>query len=241
MSWRSETSSIPEDYYCKSNVEGLTLLSAALTLDTKDKSMTPPLLERKKMNPFVRLLAIICGVIVIALGLVKMYRGIQEIRGAGGDPQFKPLLEETDKAVSAANKASQEAQPLFQQFLDDIDKSGLSTVRTQKKDAAQKLIDLFGEAVEQYQLAAQKSDEAARHSTIEKTKSFLTTKARAYGLLAQARTINRGIVRLVLDDPATKLEQLLPKLQEAAARRDTAQKSGVDLDAEAEATAKKSK
>lgn len=203
--------------------------------------MTPPLLERKKMNPFVRVLAIICGVIVIALGLVKMYRGIQEIRGAGGDPQFKPLLEETDKAVSAANKASQEAQPLFQQFLDDIDKSGLSTVRTQKKDAAQKLIDLFGEAVEQYQLAAQKSDEAARHSTIEKTKSFLTTKARAYGLLAQARTINRGIVRLVLDDPATKLEQLLPKLQEAAARRDTAQKSGVDLDAEAEATAKKSK
>jgi hypothetical protein len=201
--------------------------------------MTPPP-ERKKMNPVVRALAIICGLTVMGLGLAQVYRGIQEMRGAGGDAQFKPLLEDTDKAVTAANKTSQEAQPILQQFLDDIDKSGLLTVRAEKK-VAQELTDLFSKAEEQYQLAAQKSDEAARHTSSEKTKSFLTKKATAYRLLAQARTINQEIVRLVMDDPATALGELLPKLQEAAGRRDTAQESGVDLDAEAEAMAKKSK
>jgi hypothetical protein len=195
--------------------------------------MTPAKLE--KLSPLLRVILIIGGAAVIALYGLRMYRGLHEVWGAGDDSKFKALAAAGDQAAATGNKVSREAQPLLAQFLSDLDKMGLAAVRAEKGDAGKKLIALFGEARDQYSTGGQKYAEAAQQIRNEKMKSFLLTKARTCRFFAEARTINRDMVSLVLNDPATKMEQLFPKLKEAAARRDAAQKSAVDSDAEAEA------
>jgi hypothetical protein len=204
--------------------------------------MTPlPAAAPKKMNPVLRVFLIICGLIILAGGIAKIYKGWNEMRSASGDAQFKPLLEENDKAIAEANKLSQEAQPMFQTLLDDVDKLGLDHVRAKESDTALKIDDLFGKAAEQFRIAVKTSKEASRHHTDETMKSFLVKKGESYVLFAEARDDNREIIRLILNKSILKIDDLLPKLQEAAGRRDAAQKKAMDTDAEAEAMTKKSK
>lgn len=195
--------------------------------------MTTPI-KQEKLSPLLKVVLIVGGTIAIALWATKTYRGLHE-GWTGGGSKFKTLAEAADNAAATANKVSREAQPLLLQFLGDLDKMGLPAVRAQKGEAGQKLIALFGEARDQYSTGGQKYGEAAGQTTNEKMKSFLLAKARTCRFFAEARTINCDMVRLILNDPATTTEQLIPKLQEAATRRDAAQKSAVDSDAEAEA------
>src|ERR1700730_2048455 len=203
--------------------------------------MTTPTTTPKKANPLLRIFLIICALIIFAGGIAKIYKGWHETRSVAGDAEFKPLLEENDKAIAEANKLSQEAQPMFQTLLNDIDKLGLDQVRAKESDTAQKLDDLFGKAADEFRHAVKTSEAAGQHNADATMKAFLAMKAKSYTLFAQARDTNREIIHLILDKSIVKIDDLLPKLQEAAGRRDDAQKKAMDADAEAEAMAKKSK
>jgi hypothetical protein len=66
----------------------------------------------------------------------------------------------------------------------------------------------------------------------------MTTKAKGYRLGADAREMTQQMVKIIMNDPATTIADILPKLQELAARRDTADKAAVDQDRQAEAMTK---
>jgi len=170
-----------------------------------------------------------------------MYQGWHELRPSGRDAQFKPLLEESDKALAAATKLSQEAQPMLQMLLSDIDKVGLDQVRAKETETAQKIDDLFGKAAEQFRRATETSKQAAQHQTDETMKAFLAKKGKGLTFFAQACDIDREIVHLVLDKSIVKLDDFLPKFKEAAGRGNAAQKNAMETNAEAEAVFKKSK
>src|ERR1700680_3442090 len=146
-----------------------------------DNITTPPAAP-KKMNPLLRIFVIICALIVIAGGIAKVYKGWHEWRGAAGDAEFKPLLEENDKAIGEAKRISMEAQAMFQTLLNDIDKIGLDQVRAKESDTAQKIDDLFGKAAEEFRHAVKTSEQAAQHHTDAKMKAFLATKGKSYTL-----------------------------------------------------------
>jgi hypothetical protein len=203
--------------------------------------MTPPPIAPKKANPLLRIFLIICALIIFAGGIAKIYKGWHGTRSAAGDAEFKPLLEENDKAIGEANKLSQEAQPMFQTLLNDIDKLGLDQVRAKESATAQKIDNLFAKAADEFRHAVKTSEAAGQHNTDATMKAFLAMKGKSYTLFAQARDTNREIIHLILDKSIVKIDDLLPKLQEAAGRRDDAQKKAMDADAEAEAMAKKSK
>jgi len=202
--------------------------------------MTTPPEQAKKMNIWLRVLIGVCGLIAVVGGIAKMTHGIQEIRGASHDgAQYKQTLQEIDAAVEAANKYGLEAAPTFQKLLNDIDSQGLATVRKQEKQSALNVAELFGKSAEQYRIAAAKSQAAAKQNIKDSFKPFFAAKTRGYGFFAQAREMNQQITKLVIDESIPKFEDLLPKMQEVATRRDAAQKSAEEAEAEATELGKK--
>ena len=190
------------------------------------------------MKLVARLVVVLIGLAAIVIGIAQFRRGVKELRGPDSDPRIKQIRADVDTAVGEANRNSANAQPLFQQLLGDVDTLGLAKVREQQRDAARKISDTFGRAAEQFRLAATHLDDWAALNPDEKTMAYLTTKKRGYTLAAQAHDVNQEILRLVLDDSIRTLDELLPKLQEAAARRDALQKSSTEAEAQANDMAK---
>lgn len=164
-----------------------------------------------------------------------------EIRNAGGSAEFKQLLQEIDTADEASDKSRLEAWPMFDKLLSDVHNLGLATVRQQQKEVAQKVTDLFGKSAEQNRLAAKKSEEAAEKEPRAKFKPFFTHKAQSYEFYAQVLAINQEIVRLVFDESIAKVDDLMPKVEEAEKRRLAAGKNGNEAEAKANAIAKEMK
>jgi hypothetical protein len=159
---------------------------------------------------------------------------IRKLPGSvGGDAQFRRLGQEADKAVEIAGKMTLEALPLFQDLIDDVEKLGLSRVRTERKDAARVVSDLFGKAAAQLRLAAAKCEEAAQHHPEPQMKAFMIAKAKGYRLGAQPRELNQQFISVIMEDSASSVDDILPKLQELAGRRDKANQASLDQDNEA--------
>ncbi|HEX3655241.1 MAG TPA: hypothetical protein VHV55_05530 [Pirellulales bacterium] len=195
--------------------------------------------EPKQKSALTRVLIVICGLTAMVFGGLQMYRGVTEIAGAGDEPQYQQAIKESNDAIVGANQLSQDTQPVFLELLNDVDKLGLDDVRRQKQAAADQLIEQFGKAAAQFRLAAQKLDEAAGHHVKPEFKPYFVDKSQGYRHFADACDANQQIVRLVVDKSITKLDALLPKIQALAARRDAAEKAGVDAAAQADAVAKK--
>ncbi len=180
-------------------------------------SDTPLPAYRPKMNPLVRIIVVVCGIAAITVGIFQMTRGFREMKM---DPEVERLSKESDSAFSQANKFLEEAAPVFQAVLDGVDKDGLAAVRTQKEDEATRAAGLYEQAAQQLRLAAQKATDAAALKPGGNAPAFLETKAEAYRNFAAARDINRDIARMVLDESIKTSEELVPKVLEAAGRRD---------------------
>lgn len=172
---------------------------------------------RPKMNPLVRVVVMICAFVAIVGGIMQMTRGFRDMKG---DPEVGRLSQESDTAFNQANQFLGEAAPLFQAMLNAVDQDGLAAVRTGKKDEAAKAATLFEQAAEQLRLAAQKAMDAAARKPPGNAVAFLETKAEAYRNFAAARDLNRDIARMVLDESIKTGEELVPKILEAAGRRD---------------------
>ena len=156
----------------------------------------------------------------------------------GGDAEFQRLFKEGETAIAAASTASLDAQQRFQKLLSEIEKLGLKRVRAERKDTARTISALLGKAVTQFRVASSKCEEAAKHHSDDRVRAFMTTKAKGYRLGADAREMTQQMVTIILNDPATTIADILPKLQELAARRDAVDKAAVDQDRQAEAMTK---
>jgi hypothetical protein len=190
--------------------------------------------EPKKKNPLVIVATLICGLAAMVLGGVQMTRGLSEIFGTGNTAEIKKHLDESDLAIDEANKFNLAAAPEFASLMQDVDSLGLKAFREQKQEAAQQVSDQFGKAAAEFHNAAKKLHEAAELSTKDKFKSYVASKTLAYDSAAQVCEQNQEIIRLVLDKAFDKLEDVLPKMQEVAARRDAAQKVTSEATVEAD-------
>ena len=169
------------------------------------------------MKPWVRILVMICGLVVMAGGIAKIGRAFQ---GTKVDPEVTRLSQESDRAFTKANQLLEEAGPIFKRVLDSVDEDGLAAVRTGKKDEAAKAAALYQQAAEQLRQAGLKALDAAALKPAGYAVAFLETKAEAYRTFAAARDLNRDIALMVLDESIKTGEELVPKVLEAANRRD---------------------
>ncbi len=208
-----------------------------------DSLSTPPLPPAepppKKQSLAVRLILAICGVIVMVGGVIKVVSGIHEMLGSGTDKQTDQLTADSDKAIDEANRNVTEAQPVYQGFLNDVDKVGLTEVRAKEKEIEKKASDLFAKSSDAFHAAEKKLEEASQRNINEKLKLFFAAKIKSYGYYAESADVNREIVRLVLEDPIADIDALMPKITEAANRRDEALKNAAKASADADEIVKK--
>ena len=184
-------------------------------LGNMDDSTTP--VPKPKKKPIMRVIAAVLGLAGLVGGISQMKSGFRQLKV---DPEVGRLSQESDSAFSQANKFLEEAAPAFQAVLDSVDKDGLASVRAGKKAEAANAAMLYEQAAEQFRKAAQKAMDAAALKPPGNTVAFLETKAEAYRNFSAARDINRDIARMVLDETIRNDEELVPKVLEAAGRRD---------------------
>ena len=65
-----------------------------------------------KSSMFQRAILLVCGLIGIVFGVIRMYQGVNEIIGSGEGPAVRKLLEESDQAIEDANKLTKDVNLL---------------------------------------------------------------------------------------------------------------------------------
>ena len=174
----------------------------------------------------------LCGVIVLLGGIAQIWKGVKTMRG-GNSPEFTALVEQSDKAAQEGNRHADETQPLFQQIMTDIDKVGLPQVRAEQRELATRAADGFGKAVERFAFAGKKLEESEALNKHDRLKPFLEKQAKSYSLFAQMLQVNQEMIGMVLDESIGTVDALLPKLNEAAARRTALKNEATAAGAEA--------
>ena len=196
-------------------------------------SNSPAPAARLKMSPLVRIIVVVCGIAAMIAGIIQIKKGVGEIAGAKLDPEVERLMEESDAALAEGNRHILAAAPLLQSALDAVDKDGLAAVRAQQAADLQKAGQLFGNAAEQLHLAARKLNDAAAHKEAGAWKPMFDAKARSYQHYAASKTINQEICRMLLDESLKTIDEVTPKILEAAKRRDEIEAKGNEATAQA--------
>ena len=75
-----------------------------------------------RKSPLYTALAVVFGIIVLAGGAAKLYRGFSNLTSSGLDPKVGELLRESDAAIAEVNRETNAVVPAFQELLNDFDK-----------------------------------------------------------------------------------------------------------------------
>ena len=204
-----------------------------------ENSESPEPASKPKVSILIRVILGVCGIVVMAGGIRQMADGLGI--GSGMSREVKQLLAESDAALEEANRLGQEASPIFQDLLNKIDSDGLDVVRSQMKESAQKSGSLMGQAATSFQAAAKKLDEAVALKPDKSIIEYLMLKSQSYGKFAGARSLNEEIARMVMDGSIPTINDLTPKVLDAARRRDEMEAAAVEIAANAEVIAAKKK
>ncbi|MBP6782605.1 MAG: hypothetical protein KA152_02375 [Verrucomicrobiales bacterium] len=204
-----------------------------------ENSESPEPVSKPKVSILIRVILGVCGIVVMAGGIRQMADGLGI--GSGMSREVKQLLAESDAALEEANRLGQEASPIFQDLLNKIDSDGLDVVRSQMKESAQKSGSLMGQAATSFQAAAKKLDEAVALKPDKSIIEYLMLKSQSYGKFAGARSLNEEIARMVMDGSIPTINDLTPKVLDAARRRDEMEAAAVEIAANAEVIAAKKK
>ena len=204
-----------------------------------ENSESPEPVSKPKVSILIRVILGVCGVVVMAGGIRQMADGLGI--GSGMSREVKQLLAESDAALEEANRLGQEASPIFQDLLNKIDSDGLDVVRSQMKESAQKSGSLMGQAATSFQAAAKKLDEAVALKPDKSIIEYLMLKSQSYGKFAGARSLNEEIARMVMDGSIPTINDLTPRVLDAARRRDEMEAAAVEIAANAEVIAAKKK
>jgi len=204
-----------------------------------ENSESPEPVSKPKVSILIRVILGVCGIVVMAGGIRQMADGLGI--GSGMSREVKQLLAESDAALEEANRLGQEASPIFQDLLNKIDSDGLDVVRSQMKESAQKSGSLMGQAATSFQAAAKKLDEAVALKPDKSIIEYLMLKSQSYGKFAGARSLNEEIARMVMDGSIPTINDLTPRVLDAARRRDEMEAAAVEIAANAEVIAAKKK
>ena len=184
----------------------------------------------------LKIFVALAGVLILLLGLTLAWKGVKKMRGRSS-AEFQALLQQSDTASGEGRRFAQEAQPLFQKLMNDVDSLGLEAFRAQHAEAAAKTSALFGSSVEQFRIAQRKIEESKSLNKNGRIAPFLDKKAESYDLIAQTLEVNRSMIGMLVDPSLGSAEALMPKLTEAASRRDALDKEALAASNEATAIA----
>ena len=184
------------------------------------------------------MLAIACGLVVLAGGAAKLYRGVSNLTDSASNSKVDELLKASDAAVEEANRKMQTAEAGFNEVLGQFDTLGITDFRAQKRDECAKLSDQYAAANQQLQQACNSIAEAVKLGAIKKVVPFLETRARSYELLVKANTQNINILQTTLDESMVDMNAIVEKVMSIAHSRDADQKAANEISAEADAMLK---
>lgn len=193
-----------------------------------------------RKSPLYTVIAVLFGIVAIAGGAAKMYRGIGSLSNAGQDPKVDELLKKSDASVAEANSQIMVVVPAFQGLLNDFDTLGLAAFRLEKRDACEKIVEQFSVANNHLQEASISIIEATKLGTDDKTTAFLIDKSRSYELLVKVNAQNIDIVRATLDESIVDMDAVVEKVMSIATSRDADQKAADEATAAANAILKQS-
>ena len=193
-----------------------------------------------RKSPLYTALAVVFGIIVLAGGAAKLYRGFSNLTSSGLDPKVGELLRESDAAIAEVNRETNAVVPAFQELLNDFDKMELAAFRAEKRETCTKLSEQFAAVGERLQLASKTIIEATQLGTDADTTAFLMARSRSYDLLIKVSKQNIDIIRATLDESVVDMDAIVGKVLSIAANRDADQKAADEATAAANAMIKRS-
>lgn len=193
-----------------------------------------------RKSPLYTALAVVFGIIVLAGGAAKLYRGFSNLTSSGLDPKIGELLRESDAAIAEVNRETNAVVPAFQELLNDFDKMELAAFRAEKRETCTKLSEQFAAVGERLQLASKTIIEATQLGTDADTNAFLMARSRSYDLLVKVSKQNIDIIRATLDESVVDMDAIVGKVLSLAANRDADQKAADEATAAANAMIKRS-
>ncbi len=191
-------------------------------------------------SPFYTAMAVLFGIVVLAGGAAKLYRGVSNLSGSGLAPKVGALLKKSDASVAQADQQSTAIAPAFQELLADFDKLGLDAFRSEKRDSCEKLIEQFAAVSEHLNEASKSLVDATKHGADKNTNEFLVARSRSYKLFVKANNQNIDILRVTLDESIVDRNVLVEKILSLAQSRDADQQAAKELAAESDAILKRS-
>jgi len=181
-------------------------------------------------------MAVLFGLVVLAGGAAKLYRGYSDLKSSGLDPKMGELLKKSDASVAEANRTTSTAVPAFQELLNDFDTLGFAAFRSEKIEACAKLSEQFAAVSAHLQEASNSIVEATKQGTDEKTTAFLLARSRSYELLVKVNTKNIDIIRATLDESMVDMNTIVEKVMSIAESRDADQKKADEASTAASAS-----
>lgn len=187
-----------------------------------------------KKSPVVSAISVVVGIVLLAGGAAKVYRGINTLSG-GSDPKVAELLKQNDTAIDEANKQLADALPRFQQLLNDFDSLGLVAFRNEKKEIGEQITQSLASATNNLKQAVQVISEALQLDDTKKIAEFLKLRSTSYEKLTSVCEQNIEIVRVMFDESLTDTDAIVAKVMEIATSRDENQKASDEAGAAADA------
>ena len=192
-----------------------------------------------RKSPFYTVLGVVFGLIVLAGGAAKFYRGLSGLTSTGLNPKVKTLLEESDAAIAVANQQTSTVVPAFQQLLTDFDTLGVANFRAERREACATLTDQYTTINDQLQTASNKIKEAIKLGIDANTTAFLDARSKSYSLLVDVTKHNLDIIRTLLDESVVDTDAIVAKVQSIAENRALAEKAANEATAAADALLKR--
>ncbi len=181
-----------------------------------------------KRSPIYTVLAVLFGVIMIAGGLAKAFRGFSQLTATDSTPAVRDLLVKSDAAAEEANRKSEAVSTAFDELLAEFDKLGVAKFRAEKSDACANVSEQFNAVTKELDLASNALKDASKLESNEKLKNFILTKSKSYDLLVEANKKNVDIVAATMDESLPDVNAVLAKIESLAASRATIQKESLD-------------
>lgn len=130
--------------------------------------------------------------IVLAGGTTKLYRRISPLNGTGLDPKANDSLTQSDSSSTKTNRQLETLAPTFHKILDGLDKLGIDTFPSERREGCAELTEQFAEVVERLLESSSLIAEPTKLITDEKPNSFLLAGTKSDKLLFKVNTEHRN-------------------------------------------------
>lgn len=157
----------------------------------------------------------VCVLVVVLISLAVSAWSFFGTRSAN------KLVDEGNVAVDAGNALVTQAGEKYTALFSVENLTDYPGNRERLKNPAQETADLFGQASQQYRLAAAKYDEATQQNVDKVVAEYWSLKVQEYRKFADAKDVYRGIPLLLLDETVADVEELGRRITAITAQAET--------------------